>query len=79
MSLQSEMRLFSVQTFLLCYCRQIEREKLEAEEVGVRLRDERDKLDRSSTSYEHENQELQRTIQGLQQQLADTEHTHAQK
>jgi len=47
--------------------------------VGSRLREERDKLDRSSTSYEHENQELQRTIQALQQQIADTEHVHAQK
>ena len=58
---------------------QIEREKLEAEDVGSRLRDERDKLERSSSSYENDNQELQRTIQALQQQIADTEHGHAQK
>ena len=47
--------------------------------MSTRLRDERDKLDRSSTSYEHESQELQRTIQALQQQIADSEHKHAQK
>ena len=58
---------------------QIEREKLEAEEVGARLRDERDKLDRTSSSYEQDNQELQRTVHALQQQIADTEHAHAQK
>ena len=58
---------------------QIEREKLEAEEVGARLRDERDKLDRTSSSYEQDNQELQRTVHALQQQIADAEHAHAQK
>lgn len=65
--------------FFLAWRSQIEREKLEAEEVSTRLRDERDKLDRSSSSYEHENQELQRTIQVMQQQIAETEHAHAQK
>lgn len=65
--------------FLFAWRSQIEREKLEAEEVSTRLRDERDKLDRSSSSYEHDNQELQRTIQALQQQIAETEHAHAQK
>jgi len=47
--------------------------------VGARLRDERDKLDRTSSSYEQDNQELQRTVHALQQQIADTEHAHAQK
>ena len=47
--------------------------------MSSRLRDERDKLDRSSSSYEHDNQELQRTIQALQHQVAETEHAHAQK
>lgn len=70
--------MFSI-PFFLAWRSQIEREKLEAEEVSTRLRDERDKLDRSSSSYEHENQELQRTIQLLQQQIAETEHSHAQK
>lgn len=63
----------------LAWRSQIEREKLEAEDVSTRLREERDKLDRSSSSYEHDNQELQRTIQALQQQIAETEHSHAQK
>lgn len=71
--------MFSDIPLFLAWRSQIEREKLEAEEVSTRLREERDKLDRSSSSYEHDNQELQRTIQALQQQIAETEHSHAQK
>lgn len=77
--MQPTPKLWITELFCLLRRPQIEREKLEAEDVGSRLRDERDKLERSSSSYENDNQELQRTIQALQQQIADTEHGHAQK
>lgn len=58
---------------------QIEREKLEGDEVNSRLREDRERLDRSTASYEQENQELQRQLHMVNQQLADTEQEHARK
>lgn len=44
-----------------------------------RLRDERERLDRSAASYEQENNELQRQLQSSTQQLAEVEQDHARK
>ena len=58
---------------------QIEREKLETEEVSGRLREERDRLDRSTVSIEQDNNELQKQVQNMQHAMAEMEHGHAKK
>jgi rootletin len=58
---------------------QIEREKLESDEINSRLRDDRERLDRSAASFEQESNDLQRQLQSTNQQLGEAEQGHARK
>ena len=59
--------------------RQVERERLTAEETAAKSSLQRSALDRTLSSAEQENAELQRQVRTLEQQLASLEQQHLQR
>lgn len=70
--------LTSLLTYV-CFCYQVEREKLMHEERMCRSESEKSNLSSTLQRLEEDNLDLQRQVQNLQAQMSELESQHAQR